>query len=417
MTGIFRGNAGAALTSANSRVCCDRVCDSSADIPAQMEAAGATEIVVADLFCAADVKHQTETQLLEWLKRKAIAEYEKKGFSILAFEVESMQLESSTVPDRSVKAFFHGQYGRVKDNDGIRARVKLHLIPVGQALESKASAPAIDKEKKKEADGIADPDPKSEVASKGTEAISASAYDNAGFLEDAGKLLDAYSTTLGLDVAAVFQNCFSDNCAFEEEYHKARSDTDVVIGKWEQDSKFGTLRHNTYTIKLSGPIGPPTSRAQETQRYNLQADKLTVDMFVVLLDAPYGDHFRVESQWLFAASGGGGCSADVKAKPMFSKSTMLESTITKKTLSGMKESLEQWMNQAKDKATGGPSGDKVNKGSGEAEAKAKANSNSKPSSSKERVVTVPFWQQYSVLIFMAINIVIGVIAIIVYAAK
>jgi hypothetical protein len=364
---------------------------------------GATE-VTADLFCAADVKHQTEIQLLAWLKQKAIAEYEKKGFTIMSFEVLSLQLDASSEPDKSVQAFFHGQYGRVKDNDGIRAKVKLQLLPV--PLQKHSS------HLKKHTASESKPETKSsggdkKHASKDKVDVSAwlsdSAYEPAGFLTGADQLEEIYSGPLETDVARLFQSCYADGCGFEIEYHSARGDTEVLVGKWDKDPKFGSVRNSTYVVKLSGPIGPPTSRVEETQRYNLQPDKLVVETLVTMLDAPYADHFRVESQMTFSATGASGCSAVARAKPIFSKSTMLESTITKKTLSGMTKSAKQWMGIAKERCGG--SG-----GAGGETAAEKVAPN-------DAAVSRSFWKANSTIILVSVNVLVCVIAILVFVFR
>lgn len=65
-----------------------------------------------------------------------------------------------------------------------------------------------------------------------------------------------------------------------------------------------------------------------------------------MLDAPYGDYFRVESQWVVAAKGETRCTVRVCAKAVFSKSTILKGTISSRTLSGMTESFGGWMKSA-----------------------------------------------------------------------
>lgn len=68
-----------------------------------------------------------------------------------------------------------------------------------------------------------------------------------------------------------------------------------------------------------------------------------------MLDAPYCDYFRVETQWVVASTSASPqqCSVGVSAAAVFSKSTLLKSTIRSKTLSGMKESLALWIKLAK----------------------------------------------------------------------
>ncbi len=84
----------------------------------------------------------------------------------------------------------------------------------------------------------------------------------------------------------------------------------------------------------------------QIHRYHLQRDRLIIDTSMQMLDAPYGDYFRVESQWVVAAKGDTRCTVRVCAKAVFSKSTILKSTISSRTLSGMTESFGGWVKNA-----------------------------------------------------------------------
>lgn len=133
---------------------------------------------------------------------------------------------------------------------------------------------------------------------------------------------------------------------FEHDYHVTRGDTDVKVGPWKPHPQYGTVRDVSYTLKLSAPMGPPTTRTEEVHRYHLTRDRLIIDTSMQMLDAPYGDYFRVESQWVIQAIEDGRSSARVSAKAVFSKSTMLKGTISSRTLSGMTESFGVWMKNA-----------------------------------------------------------------------
>lgn len=146
-----------------------------------------------------------------------------------------------------------------------------------------------------------------------------------------------------------FQLFVGNESTFEKDYHEARGDTDVKVTPWSPHEKFGITRNVFYTLKLSGPIGPPTTRTEELHRYHLQKERLIIDTSMSMLDAPYGDYFRVESQWIITQrKEGKSCNVKISAKAVFSKSTMMKGTISSRTLSGMTESFKLWLVKARD---------------------------------------------------------------------
>jgi hypothetical protein len=165
---------------------------------------------------------------------------------------------------------------------------------------------------------------------------------------------------------------------FEKEYHEARGDTDVRVTAWSPHEKFGNTRNVYYTLKLSGPIGPPTTRTEELHRYHLQKDKLIIDTSMSMLDAPYGDYFRVESQWIVVLREDKKSSnVKISAKAVFSKSTIMKGTISSRTLTGMTESFKMWLSKAREviaQKTGGSAGAGSTSGSSPSKTSAAASS-------------------------------------------
>jgi hypothetical protein len=284
--------------------------------------------VTAHLYYCCEEKHQTEAELLAWLKQKADLEYEKKGYAIVGFEVESIRLESATTTEKSVGAFFHGHYGRMKQKESLCAKVKLQLVSrtgdnaamlntvTTEEKRNRASVPAIAKQ------------------------LSGSGYS--GFLS-AKEFKEICSTQFPVSAQTFFQLFYSGDFNFEEEYHKAREDTEIEVGAWVDDPLIGHARDVAYRVKLSGPIGPPTSKAVEKQRYSLESNKLVVEISMHLVEAPYADHFHVETRWVVEENSSSSCILTVSSAVVFSKSTWLEPTITSKTFSEMSESFGLWV--------------------------------------------------------------------------
>ena len=144
----------------------------------------------------------------------------------------------------------------------------------------------------------------------------------------------------------VFQLFFSDDSTFEHEYHESRGDSAIDVGSWSEHELFGKTRECKYTVQLSGPIGPPCSRNEEIQRYHLTRDRLILDVSMRMLDVPYSDYFTVETKWTVSRTESGGSLIKICAKAVFCKNTMLKSTISSRTISGMTESFKIWKNLA-----------------------------------------------------------------------
>ena len=180
------------------------------------------------------------------------------------------------------------------------------------------------------------------------ELLSAKEYEKDGFLGGVDELSELLQEDLPLTPTRFFQYFVGNESTFEKDYHEARGDTDVKVEAWKPHETFGQTRNLFYILKLSGPIGPPTTRTEEVHRYHLQKDRLIIDTSMNMLDAPYGDYFRVESQWIINLNEDGTSShIRISAKAVFMKSTMMKGTISSRTLAGMTESFKFWITQAR----------------------------------------------------------------------
>ena len=102
------------------------------------------------------------------------------------------------------------------------------------------------------------------------------------------------------------------------------------MSSWNPNPKFGNCRQLLYRVPLNFPIGPKSSRSEESQRYHLSKTSLRIDTVVVALDIPFADYFRVEGQWNVQSkeeSGGGGCKVTIKVAVPFSKNTLFKCTL------------------------------------------------------------------------------------------
>jgi hypothetical protein len=179
--------------------------------------------------------------------------------------------------------------------------------------------------------------------------MSSKDYEKDGFLGGVDELQELLQEDLPLTPMKFFQLFVGNENNFEKEYHEARGDTEVKVTPWSPHEKFGTTRNVFYILKLSGPIGPPTTRTEELHRYHLQKERLIIDTSMNMLDAPYGDYFRVESQWIISLKDDQkSCNVKISAKAVFSKSTIMKGTISSRTLSGMTESFKFWLSKAKE---------------------------------------------------------------------
>lgn len=184
----------------------------------------------------------------------------------------------------------------------------------------------------------------SDVAQK---LLPRSAYTRDGFLKAIDELQELINDELPVTPTNFFKLFVGNDSTFEHDYHVSRGDSEVEVGLWEPHAQYGITREVTYILKLNAPMGPPTTRTKEVHRYHLARDQVIIDTSMQMLDAPYGDYFRVESHWTIASKGAHACTVNIKANAVFSKSTLLKGTISSRTLSGMTEGFGVWVKNAK----------------------------------------------------------------------
>jgi len=138
------------------------------------------------------------------------------------------------------------------------------------------------------------------------------------------------------------------------EFHEIKGDTEVAVEPWSVVPELKSpcaakaaglvTRVRTYRFRhpiKGSPIGPPSTRANKTQRWQTFAGVGSVmDTVTVLEDIPYGDCFEVEERWVVTSTRGrGGSGGSVQLNITFEikwlKSTMWKGTIESKTKSDM----------------------------------------------------------------------------------
>lgn len=291
-----------------------------------------------DLFYVYRGAEAKELALLSFIQNEANAEYARKGYAILSIEILSHASEGTPASG----GFKH----KNSACQTIRARCSLKISTVGAELKE-ADAAGEDGEKSETAqeDETSKSDtPENAVVTADSDYTSKQAMSDAdNFLTTAqANFPEIFCTSLPISPGQFFSLLLSDP-ASEMAYHEARSDTGIECTGWVDDTR--TLK---YSVAISGPVGPPVSRALETQKVNVQPTKLVFRSVVQMLDAPYGDYFTCETKWVVEAIDSSSSSVLVYATAAFSKSTWLEGTIRKKTLEGILESTELWIKLAKE---------------------------------------------------------------------
>lgn len=112
----------------------------------------------------------------------------------------------------------------------------------------------------------------------------------------------------GLTPPAFFKRFFADGAEFTRLFHDDRKELELVIGAWASIPEYkGHVRQKSFVAPLNVrrlplanlqvPLGPKSTRAEETQRYFLQPRRLLLESSNHFLDAPYGDAFLVQYRW------------------------------------------------------------------------------------------------------------------------
>jgi hypothetical protein len=102
-----------------------------------------------------------------------------------------------------------------------------------------------------------------------------------------------------------------------------------------------------HIIKLTGVPFKDKSRMHKLFTYKKEPEKLTYTCTTHTLDVPYGNCFQAEERWEVTPIEENKCLLKIFASVVFTKSTMMKGTIIGKTLGGLKEDYEKWINNVK----------------------------------------------------------------------
>ncbi|KAF2077924.1 hypothetical protein CYY_000802 [Polysphondylium violaceum] len=173
--------------------------------------------------------------------------------------------------------------------------------------------------------------------------------------EPAQSILESQSTefqeicteNFNVSVVNFYRALYSDTCNFAYNYHVKRGDKNVVVKNWAFRERYGTIRELEYVAPVNSPIGPDKTRIQETQRYHLTKTKLLVETDTIMLDIPYGDHFRIEAKWDITETSPETCRLTIQLCVRFIKKTWFKGKIESGTIKETKASFSQWILLAK----------------------------------------------------------------------
>ncbi|EGC31812.1 hypothetical protein DICPUDRAFT_99088 [Dictyostelium purpureum] len=155
------------------------------------------------------------------------------------------------------------------------------------------------------------------------------------------------SDNFNVSVVNFFRALYSDQCNFVHNYHVKRGDSNVNVKPWTFRDRFGTIREIEYVAPVNSPIGPDKTKIQETQRYHLTKTKLIVETDTIMLDIPYGDHFRIEAKWEVIETSAETCRLSISLCVRFIKKTWFKSKIETTTVKETKTSFDKWIQLAK----------------------------------------------------------------------
>lgn len=121
-------------------------------------------------------------------------------------------------------------------------------------------------------------------------------------------------------------------------------DTDTTLSKWQPlEDNYGSFQRELKTvIKLVGVPFKDKSRMHKLQTYKKEEGKLTFYSTTHTLDVPYANCFQFEERWEVMNTDDGKCVLRCFGWVVFTKSTIMKSTIVPRTLQGVKEDYEKW---------------------------------------------------------------------------
>jgi hypothetical protein len=99
--------------------------------------------------------------------------------------------------------------------------------------------------------------------------------------------------------ADFFEEFFSDSSDYTVQFREQRGDTATELTAWQRSTSLGHTRTVRFISPVKAAIGPKTTAAEETQRYQLSesGNSLVVQAEAIFPNVPYGECFKVVTQY------------------------------------------------------------------------------------------------------------------------
>ena len=151
--------------------------------------------------------------------------------------------------------------------------------------------------------------------------------------------------------ADIFEEFFSDSSDYMLQFREQRGDTATELTAWQRSTSLGHTRTVRFISPVKAAIGPKTTAAEETQRYQLSAsgNSLVVQAEAIFPNVPYGECFKVVTQYTISRlreAPVDSVKIVISSGIRWLKSTWWESLIKDGTLKENTESFKLWQQLA-----------------------------------------------------------------------
>ena len=159
--------------------------------------------------------------------------------------------------------------------------------------------------------------------------------------------------TLPVDPKGFYSAFLSAKSEFFEAFHAAQGHKDIKLSPWECHGLVGPVRDLAFKTSLKGfKIGPPEAICHQTHRFNVyRGNHIVFETSQVMMDIPYGDHFRVETRWDIQphASQPGTSSLTIHVAVPFTKNTLWKKFIERGVTGSLLEAYQMFRKLADEK--------------------------------------------------------------------
>jgi hypothetical protein len=159
--------------------------------------------------------------------------------------------------------------------------------------------------------------------------------------------------TLPVDPKGFYSAFLSAKSEFFEAFHAAQGHKDIKLSPWECHGLVGPVRDLAFKTSLKGfKIGPPEALCHQTHRFNVyKGNHVVFETSQVMMDIPYGDHFKVETRWDIQphASQPGTSSLTIHVAVPFTKNTLWKKFIERGVTGSLLEAYQMFRKLADEK--------------------------------------------------------------------